>query len=163
MDISALNIVTHVERPHPQALSTFRKCASPVHAWDMNSCPADQDLGALTTMASWPGAKLSLGRLLYIAPSSTASVLHFGIEKYRLPWCRLSGKWVAKQMSLPVTHAKLRAFRSRSQTVSVLHVKHDMIMSGSTLYKDLTLFSLSASAPSWSTQGIQTHVLLIRC
>jgi hypothetical protein len=70
------NIVTHVERPHPQALSNFRWCAIPDFAWDMNSCPADQDLGSLTTMASWPDARPSLGWLLYIAPSSTASVLH---------------------------------------------------------------------------------------
>ncbi len=41
-------------------------------------------------MPSYPDASPSLGRLVYLAPSSTALDLHFGIEKYRLPWQQAS-------------------------------------------------------------------------
>jgi hypothetical protein len=63
-----------VERPDPRILSAFSLCPETVHTWVSNLCPPDQELGALTKWLASGDASLSLGRLLYITPSSTALV-----------------------------------------------------------------------------------------
>ncbi len=50
----------------------------------------DQELGALTKWLASQALVVSLGRLLYKAPSRSALVLHLGIENYRLLWRRTS-------------------------------------------------------------------------
>ncbi len=78
-----------VERLDPKGLSTFSQCIEILP----NSCPPDLELGALTKMASQPEASLSLGRLLYSAPSNTDLVLYMGLVQQRSTVCRdTSGK-----------------------------------------------------------------------
>jgi hypothetical protein len=75
--------------------------------------PSDLELGALTKWLASRCLSECLGRLLYIAPSSTALVRHLGVEKRRR----------ASESAC----AKLRALRSQTDW------HHRVIMSGSPL------------------------------
>jgi len=89
-----------------------------------------------------------LGRLLYIAPASTAFVLHFGIEKYRLPWRRASDD----------TNCMLYAAVAR-QTVktSLQHIIYDNFLKVQLILKVTNPIRPPAQSPENFTQNLNLN------
>ncbi len=100
----------HVKRIDPKDLSTLVSALSSRHTVDSKSCSPDMVLSALTSrMLVWVSRQASLHCSLWYRVGSTVYTVHLGVNKWR------------------------RASESDRQTDRVLHVRHDIIMSGSPL------------------------------
>jgi hypothetical protein len=84
---SGSTTLAYATEDFPHGSSMLSEYRVNVHAGNSNSRPSDHELSALTKRLASRALVVSLGRLLYKAPSSGSLVLvlHLGIENYRLP------------------------------------------------------------------------------